>query len=116
MTRAFRPWGGSPQGIQGGLHPPWARRGGYGMSEGKCAVVTAASSGIGKGIARVLVSSGYRVLIASSSDRIYSAAREIDPSGRDVMPLRADLRKREDVRGGIVAKAAQWSGHVDAWW
>ncbi len=86
------------------------------MSEGKCAVVTAASSGIGKGIARVLVSSGYRVLIASSSDRIYSAAREIDPSGRDVMPLRADLRKREDVRGGIVAKAAQWSGHVDAWW
>jgi Dehydrogenases with different specificities (related to short-chain alcohol dehydrogenases) len=60
---------------------------------GQVAVVTGAGSreGIGFAIARRLHSAGLHVAITSTTDRIHDRARELDPSGKAVSALVADL-------------------------
>lgn len=63
------------------------------MTNRKVAVVTGASSGIGRASARALAAKGYEVVCAARRlDRIEELAREID--GRDVQ---CDVTNREDV-------------------
>ncbi|MEL9990713.1 MAG: SDR family oxidoreductase [Thermoproteus sp.] len=84
------------------------------MVKGKVAIVTAASRGIGKGIARVLAREGARLVIASRDrDRIVKAAEEIKAeTGAEVIPVAADLTVREDVRR-IVSTAVEKFNAVD---
>src|SRR5258708_27352139 len=66
--------------------------------EGKTALVTGGSMGIGKGIARVLAREGVDVAIcARHKEALDVAAAEIKrESGRTVLAIPADLTRRED--------------------
>ena len=67
--------------------------------QGKTAVVTAASRGLGKGIALRFAREGAKVLIASrSADAIRRAAEEIrEQTGADVIGVAADVSRKDDV-------------------
>ena len=65
--------------------------------EGRSVIVTGASKGIGKGIARVFAGKGARVLIASRDlSQAEAAAAEIRADGGIVAAISADVSKAED--------------------
>ncbi len=83
--------------------------------KGKVALVTAASKGIGFGVAKVLASEGCRVVLSSrNTDSISRAKDQIirDTSNRDVYALSADLTVREHI-DELVKNAAAKFGPVD---
>ncbi|MGC8582843.1 MAG: SDR family oxidoreductase [Thermoproteus sp.] len=84
------------------------------MLKGKTAIVTAASRGIGRGVARVLAREGANLVIASRDlERLSRTASEIRSEfGAEVVPVQADLTKRADV-AKIVETAARSFGGVD---
>jgi short-subunit dehydrogenase len=55
------------------------------------AVVTGASTGIGRAIAQELVERGYDVVVAAEEAEIQRAASELGASGRAVLPVQVDL-------------------------
>jgi len=81
---------------------------------GKIALVTGGSAGIGKEIARVLAEEGCSVAIcARRQGPLDEAAREIrGNTGREVLALAADLTKPEDARN-FVDGAARHFGRID---
>ncbi|MEM4778769.1 MAG: SDR family NAD(P)-dependent oxidoreductase, partial [Thermoplasmatales archaeon] len=81
---------------------------------GKTALVSAASSGIGKGIAKVLASEGSQVHIFSRNlDRIKESAAEIEKETSNQVTFSAgDLSKAEDMRR-IVAEVRKSRGTID---
>ena len=81
---------------------------------GKVALVTGGSEGIGKGIARVLAREGVDVAIcARRKDVLEKAADEIRrESGRKVVAIPADLTRREDAEN-FVNGAVRELGRVD---
>lgn len=84
------------------------------MLAGRVAIVTAASRGIGRGVAEVLAREGTRLVLASRDrERISRAAAEIrDKYGVEAAAVAADITNRDDVRK-IVATAAENFGGVD---
>jgi 3-oxoacyl-[acyl-carrier protein] reductase len=65
--------------------------------EGRSVIVTGASKGIGKGIARVFAGRGARVLIAARNlSQAEAAAAEIQSSGGLVSAVAVDVSKMED--------------------
>jgi 3-oxoacyl-[acyl-carrier protein] reductase len=81
---------------------------------GQVAVVTGAGSreGIGFAIARRLHSAGLHVAITSTTDRIHDRARELDPSGKAVSALVADLTDEAAVRD-LVESVLRQHGRID---
>jgi len=81
---------------------------------GKVALVTGGSLGIGKGIARVLAREGADVAIcARRKDVLEATAEEIRrESGRTVLAIPADLTRREDAER-FVQGAARHFGRID---
>ena len=79
--------------------------------EGKHAIVTGGSKGIGKAIARELAREGADVaIVARSRDQLESAARELAAeTKRRVIPLAADVTSKEQV-DRMVAEAAERLG------
>lgn len=75
---------------------------------GRVAVVTAASSGIGRGAARALAARGWSLVLMSRSERIMEAAAELGATG-----LRGDVT-REDDMARLVATALERHGRIDA--
>jgi uncharacterized protein len=61
------------------------------------AVVTGASTGIGRALAREFVEHGYDVVMAADEDLIHEAADELSRSGRAVTPVQVDLATVEGV-------------------
>jgi 3-oxoacyl-[acyl-carrier protein] reductase len=84
------------------------------MLKGKVSIVTAASRGIGAGVASVLAREGSDLVIASrDSARLERLARGLEAKyGVSVVPVQADLTKREDVRR-IAEAAVRHFGKVD---
>ena len=82
--------------------------------EGKTAIVTGGSRGIGKAIARELAREGVDVAIAARSmEALEACARELaDETGRRIVPLQADTGNGESVTR-MVAQAAQTLGRID---
>ena len=77
---------------------------------GKVALVTGASSGIGRAMARAAAAEGMRVaLVGRSAERLGAVAAEI---GNDALALPADLT-RPDELDGIVAEAISRFGGID---
>jgi len=75
--------------------------------EGRTAVVTGGSSGIGRAIAAALAGAGARtVLVARDADRLEQAAAAMRADGGDVAVVPADLGTREAVRAAAEAIVA----------
>lgn len=81
---------------------------------GKCAIVCAASKGLGKASALALARAGARIAIcARGRDALEAAAAEIRTSGGSlVVPVVADVARAEDVQR-LVATAAAELGGID---
>jgi 3-oxoacyl-[acyl-carrier protein] reductase len=80
---------------------------------GKVAVVTGGSRGIGLAIARALLERGAHVAImATSETALHDAARELEmcANGAGVLPIRADVRRKDDVNGAISAAMQRFGG------
>ena len=98
---------------QGGVQIP------DGQLEGRIAIVTGSSRGIGKAIAIGLASEGVSVVIAARSEQerhlpgtIYATASEIEASGGRALPMRCDVKDEESVNA-MVARTIEELGRVD---
>ena len=82
--------------------------------DGKTAIVTGGSKGIGKAIALELAREGVDVAIcARSRDALEESARELErETGRRIVPVVADTTSRESVEG-LVNAATRALGKVD---
>src|SRR5690349_9242682 len=82
--------------------------------EGRVAIVTAASSGLGKATAIELASEGARVVItARRSDALQSVADEIaSDTGAEVLAIAGDVTNQKHVHD-VVIKTANKMGGVD---
>lgn len=74
---------------------------------GKRALVTGASSGIGRAMAEALCEGGAEVAAVGSGERVFEAAKEMG-----AMPLRADLSDREQT-AQLVGRAVDVLGGLD---
>ncbi len=80
---------------------------------GRAVVVTGATRGIGKGIARVFAGAGARVLIVGRDDEAAKATvAELSATGAEVAHVLADVSRREDCQR-IAAAAAERFGGID---
>jgi 3-oxoacyl-[acyl-carrier protein] reductase len=82
--------------------------------EGKVALVTAASKGIGLGTARVLAKEGMKVAISSRNPESLERARALiaKESGADALAVPADMTVREDLER-LVGTVSKELGGVD---
>ncbi|AAL63033.1 SDR family oxidoreductase [Pyrobaculum aerophilum] len=80
----------------------------------RVSIVTAASRGIGAGVATVLAREGSNLVIAARNlERLEGLAKQLSSQyGVSVVPVQADLTRREDVRK-IVDEALRHFGKVD---
>ena len=84
-----------------------------GYWSGKRAIVTGASSGLGKVLAESLVSQGARVLlVARGEDALLATANQLQQHGSDVTTVVADVTQIDDVHR-IVKVTRQELGGVD---
>jgi len=83
--------------------------------EGKRALVTGGSRGIGKAIARALAREGVDVaLLARSPDVLQAAAAELaSQTGRQVIGVAGDTTGDEDVRQAVAEAVAALGGSID---
>ncbi|MFL5308512.1 MAG: SDR family oxidoreductase [Polyangia bacterium] len=83
--------------------------------DGKVAVVTGASSGVGRAIARAFAAAGANVaLIARNGEALENAAREIRDLGREALPLPLDVADAAAVDAAAELVVEQW-GTIDIW-
>ena len=61
------------------------------------ALVTGASSGIGRALAGELVQRGYDVVVAAEDDAIRDCAAALSGSGREAVAVQVDLSRAEQV-------------------
>lgn len=81
--------------------------------EGKVAVVTGASSGLGVGFATGLASAGADIAIcARRADRLRETQRAVQESGRRCVAVEADVSRPEDCRR-VIEQAMTELGRVD---
>jgi NAD(P)-dependent dehydrogenase (short-subunit alcohol dehydrogenase family) len=77
-------------------------------------IITGASAGIGEATARRLAGAGAKVVIAARRpDRLDALAREIDPSGANVLAVAGDITRDTDRRALVAAALAKF-GRIDA--
>jgi short-subunit dehydrogenase len=72
-------------------------------NSGKFAIVTGASSGIGRHLAQCCAEDGFDLLIAADEPQIEDAARELRELGASVAAVQADLATREGVETLLAA-------------
>lgn len=83
--------------------------------EGKVAVVTGASSGVGRAIARAFGAEGAKVgLIARNVDGLTAAARELEEHGTEALVLPLDVANSSAVDAAARRVMEEW-GALDIW-
>ncbi|MGE5590347.1 MAG: SDR family oxidoreductase [Bacillota bacterium] len=88
--------------------------------EGRVAIITGSSRGIGKALALRLAAEGADIVVAAKSEQsserlpgtIYETAAEVDRLGRQALPVRVDVRSEEDV-ARMVERTMERFGRVD---
>ena len=81
-----------------------------GRLEGKVAIITGASTGLGPVMAARFVAEGAKVLLAARREELVRAAAAA--AGAAPSPMRADVTNEDDVVA-MVARAVEEFGHVD---
>ena len=99
------------------LPPLWPGRSGREGShmkklEGKVALITGASKGIGEGIARVYAKYGAKLVLAARGERVLEFAEELRSQGYDAIGVRADVTQKESVLA-LVKAALDRYGTID---
>lgn len=79
---------------------------------GKVAIVTGASRGLGEGMALALAEAGADVAVVSSSDKVNEITAKIKALGRKSLAIQADLISTEPIPG-IIAKTLAEFGKID---
>jgi NAD(P)-dependent dehydrogenase (short-subunit alcohol dehydrogenase family) len=78
-----------------------------------CAIVTGASRGFGRGIARALAERGYPVVLAARGEAdLHAAADELRAAGAEAVPFVADVRSEADV-DALIGFALERFGAID---
>ncbi len=78
--------------------------------DGKTALVTGASQGIGRAIARRLAAQGARVVVAArSTAKLESLAKEIGDAGGEALAFELDLARTAEIPAQVKTLAAEWS-------
>jgi NAD(P)-dependent dehydrogenase (short-subunit alcohol dehydrogenase family) len=81
------------------------------MLEGKVALITGASQGLGRALALAYAKEGARIIInARSEESIRPVADEVEASGAEVLAFVADVSKCADVENLINAVVARFGG------
>ena len=112
LSRTAGEGGPNPQGLVGeGGAILLARRGGRGLAmtelpsfsvAGQVALVTGASSGIGRHFAALLAAAGAKVVLAARRvDRLAELAREIEAAGGQSLPIACDVTRSDEVAAAV---------------
>jgi NAD(P)-dependent dehydrogenase (short-subunit alcohol dehydrogenase family) len=80
--------------------------------EGRVALVTGASYGLGRAIAEELLARGAKVMLTDISDRVVGTAEELRDQGFDVDHHQIDVTRRETVREAVSATVVRF-GRID---
>jgi NAD(P)-dependent dehydrogenase (short-subunit alcohol dehydrogenase family) len=81
------------------------------MLEGKVALITGASQGLGRALALACAKEGARVVInARSEENIRPVAEEVESSGAEVLALAADVSRSADVERLVDAAVERFGG------
>jgi NAD(P)-dependent dehydrogenase (short-subunit alcohol dehydrogenase family) len=84
-----------------------------GVLEGKIAIVTGASQGVGKGEAMALAKEGAKVaVLARRYDGVVAVAQAIEAIGGEALPIACDVCSVEQVNAAVAQVVARW-GTVD---
>jgi NAD(P)-dependent dehydrogenase (short-subunit alcohol dehydrogenase family) len=75
---------------------------------GEVALVTGASSGIGRHLAELLAAAGAKVALAARrADRLSEAAREIEAAGGESLPIACDVTRSDSVVAAVAKAEAE---------
>jgi len=85
-----------------------------GLLESKAAIITGASSGLGKGIARVFAREGADIVVTYHSNKkgIEGTVRELENLGGRVLPLQADITDLKSI-DSMIATTLEKLGRID---
>ena len=81
--------------------------------EGRKAIVTGAAQGMGRSIAEALHDAGAIVALVDYSASVKETARQMDETGKSVLPFQADLSKREEIDRVFSEVMQAFDGHID---
>src|SRR5438067_6510877 len=82
---------------------------------GKVAVITGASSGIGRASARAFATAGYRLgLIARSDEGLQAAAHEVQEMGSEALIVTGDVAEPADVER-LASETEARFGPIEVW-
>jgi clavulanate-9-aldehyde reducatase len=82
-----------------------------GSLDGKVALITGASSGIGEATARLMSAEGAKLaLVARRHDRLVQLAEEIEKEGGEALPIEADVTDHGKVEALVAQTTAQFDG------
>ncbi|MHA7900588.1 MAG: SDR family NAD(P)-dependent oxidoreductase [Henriciella sp.] len=81
---------------------------------GRVALVTGASSGLGRHFAKVLSAAGAKVVLAARRvDRLEALASEIEAAGGEALAVAMDVTKADTIQAGLDATIERFGGPAD---
>lgn len=94
---------------------PKAAGGTLDVTERPVAVITGASAGIGRAVAREFARHGWRVaLLARGADGLEGARLDVERAGGEALVLPTDVADEQQVEAAAAAVEARW-GSIDVW-